>query len=77
MCLRNEVPPGTCSVLDDDYIPQLTNGRIIACGGPRQVLGPYGRAYEPTGHLRDSVKTFWDSASKAVGILVQRLGFWG
>jgi len=21
--------------------------------GPRQVLGPYGRAYEPTGHLRD------------------------
>jgi hypothetical protein len=26
------------------------------CGprGPRQVLGPYGRVYEPTGHLRDS-----------------------
>jgi len=21
---------------------------------PRQVLGPYGRAYEPTGHLRDN-----------------------
>jgi hypothetical protein len=24
--------------------------------GPRQVLGPYGRAYEPTGHLRDMVQ---------------------
>ena len=23
--------------------------------GPRQVLGPYGRAYERTGHIRDMV----------------------
>jgi len=35
------------------FIPEVTNGRIIARGSPRQVLGPYGRAYEPTGHLRD------------------------
>ena len=34
-------------------IPKVTNGRIIARGSPRQVLGPYGRAYAPTGHLGD------------------------
>jgi len=27
----------------------VPNGRIIARGRPRQVLGPYSRAYEPTG----------------------------
>ena len=32
----------------------LTYGRIIARGSPMQVLGPYGRAYEPTRHWRDN-----------------------
>jgi hypothetical protein len=34
----------------------VPNGRIITRESPRQVLGPNGRAYEPTGHLRDCVE---------------------
>jgi len=34
-------------------IPQVADVQIIARGSPRQVLGPYGRTYEPTRHLRD------------------------
>jgi hypothetical protein len=32
-------------------------GQMRPQKGPRQVLGPYGRAHEPTGHLRDSPDT--------------------
>jgi hypothetical protein len=29
-------------------------GEAVKIRGPRQVLGPYGRAYEPTRHLGDT-----------------------
>ncbi|KAJ1467898.1 hypothetical protein T484DRAFT_1661766 [Baffinella frigidus] len=35
--------------------------------GPRQVLGPCGRAYEPTRHLRDSVVYFATCVSRSMG----------
>jgi len=40
-------------------IPQVPNGRTIARGSPRQVIGPYGRACAPTGHLRDRSPIGW------------------
>jgi hypothetical protein len=39
-------PPSRISL---STIPQVLNGRIIARGSPRQVRGPYGRVYAPTG----------------------------
>ena len=35
-----------------DHPWKWQQGRIRPRGGPRQVLNPYGRAYEPSRHLR-------------------------
>ena len=50
-------------------IPQVPIGRIFTLTRPRQVLGPYRRAYAPTGHLGDtSLRSFY------TGLYHQRFG---
>ena len=39
------------------YSPSVARGPNVTLRGLRQVLWPYGRAYAPTGHLRDTADT--------------------
>ena len=51
--LENRFRANTCMAL----IPLVAGGRLITLPRPRQVLGPYSRAYAPTRRLKVIIKS--------------------